>query len=825
MMVMRTGALLAAFVSVLVWSVPAEAQESPPYDPAIDVQLFDYAIGPKSFVTVNDADVTKKSQFNMDVLVTFLTNPFSIYNVSSDANDEITTTRTKVVESILAAQVTAAYGLTDTLQLGVSVPLILSMTGEGLDTTTLGTMATGVDGGMQISGVGDMRLEAKKLLYNKKNLRFAGGGSLTLPSSFGSGGNEFIGDDLPSVRVRADVQWSDTRGQLLLGANAGMIFRKPREIYSSEVGQQLTWGAAAAYRFTPKVSAIAEMFGRTGLGSFDLDQSPLEAAGAVRVSVTPSIKVLAGGGGGLVRGIGSPGLRVFLSIGYAKDKKDSDLDGVPDIEDRCPLVKEDHDNFEDSDGCPELDNDGDKRNDDEDKCPNKKEDLDGFQDEDGCPEPDNDMDGILDLKDSCPNDKEDGKAPLPKDGCPGSKRDSDGDGVMDDKDQCGDKPEDTDQFEDWDGCPDTDNDKDGIPDESDKCPMCAEDKDGFQDSDGCPELDNDKDGVPDDKDRCPNKAETINGNNDDDGCPDGAADVSLRGDLIRLNKTISWRGSNLRTGGREALALVARLMKAHPEVTKWMVIIAAPSRDLAKRRAGSVLRYLRRKGIALTSLKVLPAQSANARVAIKVDSRAAGGVEAINNSCPVKYKAVPRSPSAPKTTAPATPEPIAKPTPPPAPEPKVVEKDTDGDGVPDSQDNCPKVKGNAANQGCKSKQLVVIKGGKIDILDKVYFKRGRASIRGRSYKLLNNVAKVLKAHPEIKQIIIEGHTDAQGNPDSNMRLSKRRPHRVRRYLIRRGVKRSRLKAVGKGGDSPIAANDTKDGREKNRRVEFKIVRN
>jgi len=822
---MRTGALLA-FVSVLVWSVDtAEAQETPPYDPAIDVQLFDYAIGPKSFVTVNDADVTKKSEFNMDALVTFLTNPFTIYNVSSDANDEITTKRTKVVESILAAQITGAYGLTETLQIGLSVPLILSMVGEGLDTTTLGTMATGVDGGMQISGLGDMRLEAKKLLYNKKNLRFAGGGSITLPSSFGAGGSEFIGDDLPSVRVRGDAQWSDNRGRLMVGANMGMIFRKPREIYSSKVGHQLTWGAAGAFRFTPKVSAVAEMFGRTGLGSFDLDESPLEAIGALRVAVTPSLKVLAGGGGGLVRGIGSPGLRVFISIGFAQDKRDSDLDGVPDINDRCPLVKEDRDGFEDSDGCPENDNDGDKRLDHEDKCPNQKEDLDGFEDEDGCPELDNDKDGIADLKDSCPNDPEDKLPPLATDGCPASKRDTDGDGVMDNKDKCPNKSEDTDEFEDWDGCPDLDNDKDGIPDATDKCPACAEDKDGFEDEDGCPDIDNDKDGVPDAQDRCPLKPETINGTDDEDGCPDGGgAGVTLNGSLVRFNKPITWRRANLRTTGRETLGQAATLMKAHAEVTQWMVIIAAPSRALAKRRAASVLRFLKSKGIPLSSLKVLPAQSANARVAIKVNKRAASGPDAINKSCPVQYRAKPRMPGSTATTAPA----IVKPTEPvvvkpePKPVPKVV--DTDGDGVPDSQDNCPKVAGSKANNGCKKKQLVAIKGNKLEIKGKVFFKLGRASIRRRSYRLLSSIATVLKAHPELKKIVIEGHTDSQGNPTSNQRLSERRAKRVRAYLIRRGVGRSRLKAVGFGGDKPIGRNDTKAGRAQNRRVDFKIVR-
>jgi OOP family OmpA-OmpF porin len=65
---------------------------------------------------------------------------------------------------------------------------------------------------------------------------------------------------------------------------------------------------------------------------------------------------------------------------------DSDGDGVPDAQDRCPLEPEDHDGFQDEDGCPDPDNDNDGILDTQDRCPNAAEVRNGFEDEDGCPD-------------------------------------------------------------------------------------------------------------------------------------------------------------------------------------------------------------------------------------------------------------------------------------------------------------------------------------------------------------------------------------------------------------------------------------------------------
>jgi len=98
--------------------------------------------------------------------------------------------------------------------------------------------------------------------------------------------------------------------------------------------------------------------------------------------------------------------------------KDSDLDGIPDISDKCPNAAEDFDGYEDTDGCPDVDNDGDGIPDVDDDCPNMAEDFDGYNDMDGCPDLDNDGDGIPDAIDKCPNAAEDFNGYEDTDGCP-----------------------------------------------------------------------------------------------------------------------------------------------------------------------------------------------------------------------------------------------------------------------------------------------------------------------------------------------------------------------------------------------------------------------
>jgi OmpA-OmpF porin, OOP family len=73
------------------------------------------------------------------------------------------------------------------------------------------------------------------------------------------------------------------------------------------------------------------------------------------------------------------------------------------------------------------------------------------------------------------------------------------------------------------------------------------------------------------------------------------------------------------------------------------------------------------------------------------------------------------------------------------------------------------------------------------------------------------------------KILIEGHTDNQGEKDKNQALSEARAMRIKTELIKKGIDASRLQTVGYGSEKPILANDSEQNRQQNRRVEFLIL--
>ena len=115
-------------------------------------------------------------------------------------------------------------------------------------------------------------------------------------------------------------------------------------------------------------------------------------------------------------------------------------------------------------------------------------------------------------------------------------------------------------------------------------------------------------------------------------------------------------------------------------------------------------------------------------------------------------------------------------------------------------------------------------GSKIEITEKVMFEYDKATIKGDSHALLNDVATVIKQHPSIAKIRIEGHTDSDGSDKYNKKLSQDRADAVMQFLVGAGIEANRLEAVGYGEEKPIADNKTDEGKERNRRVEFNIIK-
>jgi OOP family OmpA-OmpF porin len=151
--------------------------------------------------------------------------------------------------------------------------------------------------------------------------------------------------------------------------------------------------------------------------------------------------------------------------------------------------------------------------------------------------------------------------------------------------------------------------------------------------------------------------------------------------------------------------------------------------------------------------------------------------------------------------------------------------DRDSDGIVDADDACPDQAGppNSVRErnGCPR---VVLEDKQIVILERVEFDTGKATIRPESESLLQAVAEVLQEHPELLRVAVDGHTDNTGGAAFNRDLSKRRGAAVVKWLVDNGVDASRLESRGFGPDKPRDSNDTEEGRQNNRRVEFNIMK-
>jgi OOP family OmpA-OmpF porin len=192
--------------------------------------------------------------------------------------------------------------------------------------------------------------------------------------------------------------------------------------------------------------------------------------------------------------------------------------------------------------------------------------------------------------------------------------------------------------------------------------------------------------------------------------------------------------------------------------------------------------------------------------------------------------------------------------------------DTDGDGVCDDIDKCPRTPTGCKvdKEGCSSECLekageteavpstgaekapvqepsaatvtgvpaaptaaspsagVAAMRDKVIITLNVEFNTAKAIVNEKYYEDIKKVADFMKAHPETTAVI-EGYTDNVGNAPYNKALSQKRAESVRQYLIDKfDIKGTRLKAMGYGEEKPVAGNDTPEGRQKNRRVEAVI---
>ena len=121
-----------------------------------------------------------------------------------------------------------------------------------------------------------------------------------------------------------------------------------------------------------------------------------------------------------------------------------------------------------------------------------------------------------------------------------------------------------------------------------------------------------------------------------------------------------------------------------------------------------------------------------------------------------------------------------------------------------------------AVESCRDQLAATVQAGRI------LFANSSFEIRAESFRTLDKLAGIAKACGGVN-IEIGGHTDNTGSTAGNTQLSLLRAQAVLTYLVKEGVEKSKIKAVGFGQSSPLATNTTPEGRQKNRRIEFVVI--
>jgi large repetitive protein len=532
--------LVWALGGAVVWPSIAEAQLGASTGTGNNLNIEHYTPSLLGLGTVDRARGQVWREYSVGVFVHYARNPLVLFADRLQIGE--------VVGHRVSMDLVGSIGLTDWLELQLSLPLSFYQTGDGGLPT----------GGLDVFGLRDLRLQAKLTIITQERTGIIGL-SVVPEVSFPVGSDDsFYGDGNVTFSPMALADRSfDILFGLRAGLGVGVRIRPRSEIGNVEIDDEIFYRVGAGVGLPnildTKPEALAELQGTSRVDElFEKKESnPFIGRLGLRANfeMEPGHRVIGttGVAVGLTHGYGAPDYQVYLGAIYQRYLSDRDGDLIWDDDDSCPDDPEDRDDFEDSDGCPEPDNDKDGLPDVSDRCPNEAEDYDKFEDLDGCPEPDNDKDGLPDTVDKCPND-----------------------------------PEDFDGFEDTDGCPEPDNDKDGIPDGEDKCPGQKETINGEVDEDGCPD-----------------EGETH-------------VEVTSEKVTIDTKIMFDFDSDRIRPESFNILNQVALTLKANPQLKKVRVEghtdeqgKADYNRDLSDRRAKSVMRYLVQRGVEASRLDAI----------------------------------------------------------------------------------------------------------------------------------------------------------------------------------------------------------------------------
>jgi OOP family OmpA-OmpF porin len=394
---MRSAALAAAAAPAAIVLCVAGAAAAD--EPSLDLRGWHASADPEAGTTLEPASAPDTGEWNVGLRAHWAYRPIELFVENPDG------TRTEVVpvEHQVTADLVAGVGLWRRLFLGLDIPYVVAQTGDEVEdpgiAQALGTTRA------PLVALGDVGLSAKIILMPADEEEFGGFGVAALQRFSLPTGDEgsFRGEGEPTSESRLLVEWRSAPLSALVGGGIKFRFDKKESFYC--LGEQHTEDGRCPSRFGHELPiAVGAVLRPSGLGIDDggrtslhgelrtyLPVSPIgpleheEVAGAfgslaARVRVR-DISLFGGVEVAFTDGIGNAPVRVSLGVDFAPRDHDPDGDGMEEDRDQCRELPEDHDGFEDDDGCPEVDDDQDRVPDGEDRCP--REAAPGTPD--GCP--------------------------------------------------------------------------------------------------------------------------------------------------------------------------------------------------------------------------------------------------------------------------------------------------------------------------------------------------------------------------------------------------------------------------------------------------------
>ncbi len=360
---------LAASLGLALAASAASAQR------AVDLERFTPGLDAEGFLGVQGTRTPGTGRMTLGLWSGFTTTLLQVDRASGG--------KVGLVQRRVSGLLSGELGLGSRVAFGLELPLVLYQGGQRL--------AAG-DPGLPAFALRDPAL---RLRY-----RFLGDpGDNPEMRRDGPGVALQLGTDLPAGDDGAYAGEGATRveGRLLgdihllgagLGGSIGFRHRfEGRRLYGVRLRDEMTFGAALKLPIPPlfPLAGVVEVRGASDFRSRATTAVEGELGWVYPVSTRVTLAL--GVGTGFTGGVGSPAFRAIFGLWYTPGDFDADHDGVPDSRDACPFLAEDHDGFQDQDGCPDPDNDNDLVPDADDLCPNQAALEDHDDDEDGCTDP------------------------------------------------------------------------------------------------------------------------------------------------------------------------------------------------------------------------------------------------------------------------------------------------------------------------------------------------------------------------------------------------------------------------------------------------------